>query len=235
MPDNTLQSNSNEWYTPAEYIERVHVMLDGVDLDPASNAIANETIKATCYFDQAADGLSRRWFGRVFLNPPYGRVNGRSGAGVWVDKLLEEYRCGNVREAVLLVNSSTGDQWFQPLFKFAICFVNHRIRFYQADGDKVQPTKSNVFVYLGDQTERFGTIFGPMGKVYLPTLSDAERRLMTYIQSRTGVDRTTLTRYARSTLKMLAEERDAAMAGLVDIGIVEERDGLWFGRTMGGT
>ncbi len=39
-----------EHYTPKRYIEAVHQVLGNISLDPASNAIANETVGATRYY-----------------------------------------------------------------------------------------------------------------------------------------------------------------------------------------
>jgi phage N-6-adenine-methyltransferase len=169
MADNTHQSKSNEWYTPQEYTDLVKAVLGEIDLDPASNKHANDVIQAAQYFDQEIDGLNQDWRGKVFLNPPYGRVGGRSGAGVWIEKLINEFQAGNVTEGVVLVNSSTGDKWFQPLFDYPICFVNHRIKFYQPSGDKIQPTKSNVLVYFGTNVKKFKKVFRKIGRIYMPS------------------------------------------------------------------
>ena len=168
MADNTHQSKSNEWFTPKEYIDLARQVMGDIDLDPASNEHANEIVKAVQYYDIDMNGLNREWNGRVFLNPPYGRVGVRSGAGVWIENLINEFQSGNVTEAIVLVNSSTGDKWFQQLFDYPICFVNHRIKFYQPSGDKIQPTKSNVFVYFGTNLRKFKKVFGEIGRIYKP-------------------------------------------------------------------
>lgn len=62
-----------ERYTPAEYIAAVREVLGEIDLDPASSALAQETVRAIEHFTVDDDGLAQEWHGRVFLNPPYHR------------------------------------------------------------------------------------------------------------------------------------------------------------------
>ena len=63
----------NEFYTPSHIIEIARACMGGIDLDPASCAIANETVKASRFYDIRQNGLKRPWFGRIWLNPPFGR------------------------------------------------------------------------------------------------------------------------------------------------------------------
>lgn len=158
-------SASNEWYTPARYMEAVRAVMGGIDLDPASNTIANATVKATYYYSQADNGFSKPWRGRVFLNPPYGKDEGESNQARWSARLLERYRAGDVTEAILLVNATTDRSWFQPLWDYPICFTNHRIPFYTEDGEGAQPTHGNAFIYLGPHVDRFVEAFSSFGVI----------------------------------------------------------------------
>jgi phage N-6-adenine-methyltransferase len=160
-----FSSASNEWYTPAEYVNAARKLMGGIDLDPASNQLANETIGATTYYTEADNGLAQTWRGRVFLNPPYGTTAGESNAGVWARKLAAEYRAGNVSEAVLLVNANTERKWFSQLWAFPICFTDHRIQFYTPDGVGAQPVDGNALVYLGPNLSDFVSIFTAFGDV----------------------------------------------------------------------
>lgn len=158
------QSESVEWYTPARYIAAVRAVFGGgVALDPASCELANETVKAERYFSIENDGLSQEWRARsVFLNPPYGKTGNKSNQQIWSDKMMREFAAGHFHEGILLVNSCTGSQWFQPLWKYPICFTDHRIRFNGADS----PTKDNAFVYFGNSVESFVREFeGTIGHI----------------------------------------------------------------------
>ena len=57
--------------SPAAAVELARYALGGIDLDPASNAYWNEhLVKATRFYDRAANGLRQPWSGRVWCNPP---------------------------------------------------------------------------------------------------------------------------------------------------------------------
>ncbi len=171
-------SESEDYYTPAPYVEAARLVMGGIDLDPASCEEANLVVRATSIFTVANDGLSLDWFGRVWLNPPYGDhpVSNKSNQAVWSERLLLAYRHGRVEAAVMLVNAVTDRKWFQPLWGYSICFTDHRIKFLTpADiEDKHQPTHGNALVYLGTDHARFSSVFkrfGPVvgaGSVILP-------------------------------------------------------------------
>jgi hypothetical protein len=177
-------SSTNEWYTPARYAEAVRSVFHGrIELDPASCEEANSVVRAERYYTIEDNGLLRPWnSSTMYLNPPYGRVAGKSQAGVWSQRLISEYTSGNVQKAVLLVNASTSESWFQPLFDYPICFSNHRIRFNGQDREGSSPTKGSAFVYFGDDTARFAAVFADLriGRVLVPMRPSANTQPETF-------------------------------------------------------
>ena len=171
LPMGWYASRSQEWHTPEEYAEAVREVLGDIDLDPASSETANEVIRAERFYCAEDDGLTRPWGGRVFLNPPYGRdQHGDSSQAKWSEKLVTEYREGNVEAAILLVNQATYCQWFEDLWSFPICFPRRRLKF-RGPGrkDNNQPAKiGSVCVYLGPDADRFVQVFKKFGRVVLP-------------------------------------------------------------------
>ena len=115
------------------------------------------------FFSIEEDGLSQKWWGRVWLNPPYGKTGSTSVAGLWTKKLVESYKAGDVSEAVLLVFARIGSKWFHQLFEFAICFPDERIRFYSFDDRKQRPPLGNALAYLGPNIEGFHKQFEQFG------------------------------------------------------------------------
>jgi hypothetical protein len=66
-------SGKVEYYTPQPIIEAARKCMGGIDLDPASSESANKRVKANAFYTQEDDGLHERWFGRVWMNHPFGR------------------------------------------------------------------------------------------------------------------------------------------------------------------
>ena len=160
-------SESSEWYTPEKYIESARAALGGIDLDPASCEFANKVVKATGFWTAADKPLERDWHGRVFMNPPYGKAeDGSSIANAFCTKALAEYDTGNTEATIILINSLHDQNWQAPLYDGLVCFVDHRIRFMDADGDSnTSPTFQNIFVYLGRKPEHFVHEFEDHGYV----------------------------------------------------------------------
>lgn len=158
-------SETNEWYTPKKYIDMAHEVMNGIHLDPASNEEASKIIQSGMYFDKEDNGLSRQWFGNVWLNPPYGKTSNKSNAGIWANYLIEQYQKGNVKQAILLVNASMDTEWFEPLWNYDICLTHQRIKFWQPSGAKNQPTKGNCFVYFGSNLLKFYEVFNSIGEI----------------------------------------------------------------------
>jgi hypothetical protein len=160
-----VQSNENEWHTPKQYIEAARRVLGTIDLDPASSALANETVRANQFFTVADHPFSHNWKGNVWLNPPYGGLG-----GAFVSRLVDEYFGGNATAAIALVNAHCTDtQWFRPLFNQPLCFTDHRIDFDSAGREKATTsTHGSVFAYFGPDEELFIAEFGIFGPVVRP-------------------------------------------------------------------
>jgi ParB family chromosome partitioning protein len=165
-------SESVEYYTPAVYIEAARDVLGNIDLDPASCEEANRVVKARHYYTTEVDGLLMEWFGRVWLNPPYGNHPslGTSNQGAWSERMFVAYRSKKVEAAIMLVNAVTDRVWFRPAWEHSICFTDHRIKFLTPvdSPDVHQPTHGNAFIYLGPRHDRFARRFIRFGPVVPP-------------------------------------------------------------------
>jgi ParB family chromosome partitioning protein len=182
MKPGSSDERSNEWYTPPEYVEAAREVMGGeIHLDPASCEVANHTVKAARFYTKEDDGLQHAWLAEtLWINPPYGKHQGRANAQrstirLWVEKLLMHYQTGEVAQAVLLVPAQISARWFQHLWEYPICFVDHNIRFRLAVSPAARPgrtTDSHIYgsacVYFGPQVQKFIPAFRKFGPVITP-------------------------------------------------------------------
>lgn len=156
-----LSSESNEWFTPPQYVEAARAVLGHFDVDPASNEVAQQIIQATTYYTAETNGLDKDWPGKVWLNPPYGGLS-----GPFAKRLVEQFEAGIVTEAVLLVNAnSTDTNWFAPLWDYVLCFTDHRINFENPEGSRNGSTHGSVFIYFGTNERAFYDHFKQFGNI----------------------------------------------------------------------
>lgn len=164
---NRLSTKSDEWYTPSWFLDHVRKTFEvlhpslppGIDFDPASCAVANKNVQASEYWtkDGAECGLTGPWpedAKRVFMNPPYGRAAG--GTGAWLQKASDE--CLGVeggRTVIALVNANVGANYFhdtvwENMTAQAVWFSRGRIKFLDAEGiEQKSPTQYNAAIFFG--------------------------------------------------------------------------------------
>lgn len=115
-------SRSDEWYTPRAILDA----LGPFDLDPCAPQ-TRPWDTAAVHFSRRDDGLSRAWFGRVWLNPPYSQ-------GL-VDRFMA--RMAEHGRGTALVNAATDTEWFARFVwdgATAVLFVYQRIAFQSPEG-----------------------------------------------------------------------------------------------------
>lgn len=166
LPRGATGTGENEWYTPEAYLTLARMVLDKIDLDPASSVKAQQIIQADKFYDAASDGLKRNWHGRVWLNPPFAQP----AIEHFVSKMVSEYRARRVTAAIMLTHNYTDTAWFHEAAgaATAICFTRGRIKFYKPDGGVAAPTQGQAFFYFGRSVAKFARIFGPVGFVEVP-------------------------------------------------------------------
>ena len=155
-------SGKSEWYTPPEYIEAAKQVMEDIDVDPASCRIANKTVGAKTYYTKTEDGLTKRWPGRVWLNPPYSQPD----IAKFCEALMEKYRAGETSEAITMVNNATETKWFQMILTEAraVCLIQSRVKFLDRLGNRTgTPLQGQAIVYFGPNVSEFGRVFSKFG------------------------------------------------------------------------
>jgi hypothetical protein len=115
----------DEWLTPPEIIQA----LGEFDLDPCA-PIVRPWPTAKHHFTVQDDGLSKEWFGRVWLNPPYGKHTDS-----WLERLSEH---GN-GIALIFARTET-ETWFKSVWDKAsgILFIRGRLHFHHVSGQRAK-------------------------------------------------------------------------------------------------
>lgn len=128
-----------EWLTPPDLVKK----LGEFDLDPCT-PINPPFVHAKTNFTVIDDGLTKSWFGRIYMNPPYGK-----GMETWIEKLKNH---GN---GIVLIFARTETKCFFNHIWYdadAILFVKGRIKFYNIDGEqKGTPGAPSVFIAYGKE------------------------------------------------------------------------------------
>lgn len=134
----------DEWLTPPEIIKA----LGDFDLDPCSPVNWPWDVNLIDYYTLKDDGLKLPWFGRVWLNPPYGKHTGD-----WLKKLSDH---GN---GIALIFARTETKmFFDYVWNRAdsVLFLEGRLSFYHASGEKASMNAgapSVLVAYGSDNTE----------------------------------------------------------------------------------
>ena len=155
---NTL---SQEWCTPAKYVNAVTRFFDGeIELDPCSNP--NSIVHAKVeYMLPETDGLKQEWnFSKIYVNPPYGSDKER-GTTIknWLTKCCLTSETYNAQVVALVPVATNTSHWKQCVFgkASAICFLyDTRLRFLinGSEEHKGAPMAC-CLIYWGDDISKF--------------------------------------------------------------------------------
>lgn len=134
---------TDEWYTPKEIIDA----LGSFDLDPCA-PVSRLWDTAIKHYTKEDDGLTKEWFGRVWLNPPYSRPLIEQ----FVKKLVDHNN-----GIALLYNRADTDLFQNTIFPnaTAMLMVKGRIKFYKPDGTVgASPGSGSILFAFGRKNAR---------------------------------------------------------------------------------
>lgn len=102
--DTRFKSNTVEWPTPDE----TFIPLDSEFHFTMDVAATSENAKCEQYWTKEQDGLSQKWEGVCWMNPPYGK-----DVPKWLKKAIQE--TANKVTTVCLIPARTNTAWFHDL------------------------------------------------------------------------------------------------------------------------
>ena len=137
-----LGRKSVEWYTPSWVFDALGLEFD---LDTASPYDHETAVPAFTKYTVFDDGLEKLWFGRVWLNPPYGK-----NTGLWMNRMAQH---GN---GIALVFSRTDARWCQEAMRAATSMLFMAGRIEHVPGHENKHKKSrcgagSVLFAFGDE------------------------------------------------------------------------------------
>lgn len=132
-----------EWYTPPDLFDRLGFdgQVHAFDLDPCAPPLpAADWIPARHRYSH--DGEKQRWFGQVWLNPPYG-----PSTPAFIDRMIEH------KNGIALVAARTETKWFQAALATADMglFLADRLHFIRADGFRGRSSHGSVLLGWGSE------------------------------------------------------------------------------------
>lgn len=120
---NSNTANKDEWLTPPELLS----VLGPFDLDPCAPVVRPWPM-ARQHYTKLDDGLALPWFGRIWLNPPYGRETFK-----WLDRLAEH------KNGLALIFARTETRGFhETIWQKAsgVFFFRGRLCFHHLTGER---------------------------------------------------------------------------------------------------
>ena len=134
-----LTSARDDWQTPPA----LFAALDAEFRFTCDAAASADNALCPVYFTRAEDALAHPWTGRVWVNPPYGRVGAAFLAHAW----RQVYETATAEVVVLLVAARTDTRaWHQYAMHGAeIRLIPGRLRFVGASASAPFPSAVLVF------------------------------------------------------------------------------------------
>lgn len=131
-----FSSKTDLWATPQDFFDKVAAEHGPFDLDVCA---LRENAKAPVFFTPEDDGLKHEWFGKCWMNPPYGRE-----IGDWMRKAYEAGQQGAM--VVCLVPARTDTRWWHDYaIKGAVTFIKGRLKFGDAKANAPFPSALVIF------------------------------------------------------------------------------------------
>ncbi len=132
-------SNTDLWATPQDFFDKLNTEFS-FTLDVCATP---ENTKCPDYYTEEQDGLSKKWTGRVWCNPPYGRK-----IREWIKKGHDSIQNGEAELVVMLIPSRTDTAyWHDYVMKGNIRFIRGRLKF--GNSKNSAPFPSAIVIFKG--------------------------------------------------------------------------------------
>lgn len=131
-----FKSTTVEWPTPQDLFDKINARFN-FTLDVCATT---ENAKCAIFFTKEIDGLSQKWSGTCWMNPPYGRA-----MIAWLNKAVKEKANGVTTVALIPARTNTG--WWHDIIipHSKVEFIRGRPKFGNAKHGLPQPLALAIF------------------------------------------------------------------------------------------
>lgn len=166
------KSGVQDYFTPPEIVNAAREAMGDIDLDAASHPLANRVHKINDYFHTGRSAFDNDWYGRVWLNPPYGNN------APWFERIAHFVDTGELEQLCML-----SPMWaFQtriarPVMERSsgLILLSPTPKFWgNKDPDKVGANHPHGVIYVGPDAQRFHNAFDRFGFPMKPAWTDVE-------------------------------------------------------------
>lgn len=174
--DDEEPGKKDSYYTPDVYTDGVHEVMGAIDLDPASCKLANngdaghKGVRARKFFDINHSGLTKKWHGRVFINPPFKEWD------QWSLKADRELKSGRVKEMCVFIGAnSCVNNNFARLKRIAdAVFIPDGRDYGNTWGPKSTSGafQGHFLFYFGPKVKKFNKVFSQYGSVFCKAMAE---------------------------------------------------------------
>jgi hypothetical protein len=186
-----LRNENSELITSTDLVNSANALMEGIDLDVASSALANKYVGAKAFYTPSDDGLNvQPWYGKVYLFPPSGcyfweEKNQRwkmtrsssntltSSHAVWFRRLYREWMAGEIEQGLYFSNCPDMIRYEQKIFDLPLCILKIAPILLRRVNDEVKNHKTctSILVYLpptsdtANAIDRFVDIYSEKGRI----------------------------------------------------------------------
>lgn len=149
-----------DYFTPPELIAAAREAMGDIDLDAASHPLANREHKIRDYFHRNRSAFDNDWYGRVWLNPPYGNNQ------PWFECVHRYLDIGTVTQLCLLSPVwAFNTEMAKPLMAriSAMILLSPTPKFWGNADNRTGTNQPHAIVYFGDRVDEFHSAFRSFG------------------------------------------------------------------------
>lgn len=154
----THSTGKDDWGTPWWFVYLLEQEFGPIDLDPCASY---KSAKAPIFFTEEDDGLAKRWFGTVFVNPPYSQM------ARWAEKAHEQASLGNTKNILFLCAARTDTRaWWDFIRHGEVRLIKGRLKFIDTAREVVlgAPFPSALVVFSQNMWKTPSTVYWDIPK-----------------------------------------------------------------------